>query len=71
MSTACLTLVPGRGAGMGISRFLFTTIPPIWSSSRQPYVCQPVLLQLVQVPSWPSGEEVRGSTEVRPRVWPR
>lgn len=71
MSTACLTPVPGRGAGTGISCFLFTTIPPILSSSQQSCVCQPDLLQLVQVLSWPSGEEVRGSTEGKPRVWPR
>ena len=71
MSTARLALVPGGGAGTGISCFLFTTIPPILSSSREPRVCQPVPLQLVQVSTWPSGEEVRGSMEVRPRVWPR
>lgn len=34
-------------------------------------MCQPVLLQLVHVSSWPSGEEVKRSMEMRPRAWQR
>lgn len=34
-------------------------------------MCQPVLLQLVHVSSWPSGEEAKRSMEMRPRAWQR